>query len=338
MLLKKIFLKSIWKFEAFVIPQVPIWIYYSIKARSFTFFSALNPDMNLGGLLNYSKYSVLKNIDPNLLPKTILLKAFENSVNSIEQLISHNNFSFPVILKPDIGERGFDVFKIYDMEMLKDKITMNKNVDLLIQEYISFPIEVGVLYQRHPNSSKGTISSFAIKTFATIKGNGINSIKELIKLKGISLAKVDKTRFDINSVLKADEEQILNEIGNKSFGTCFQNVNHLVNQMLIDLFESISRQVPNFYFGRYDIKIESMERFYKGEGFKILELNGANSQPIHMFDKSLSALQTYRILWNNWKSIYLISKENNRKGIQYESFIEFYKQALKHYKTRRSKP
>ncbi len=190
-MLKKLILKPIWNFEFFVIPQLPIWLYYSIKARSFTFFSALNPDMNLGGLLNYSKYAVLAKIDKKLVPKTALLKANEDNTNVLEIFINEKDFSFPIILKPDIGERGMGVLKIYDIVTLKNKIALNKNIDMILQEYISYPIEIGILYQRHPTSTKGVISSFAIKEYAVIKGDGKSSIKELIKRRRIPLIKID---------------------------------------------------------------------------------------------------------------------------------------------------
>ena len=103
-----------WEYWPFEIVYIPIFVYYiflSIKARSFFFFSASNPSIETGGMLGESKYAILKNIPEKYIAKTIFIPfgySFENTISIIQE----NNIIFPLIAKPDIGERGTAVEKI----------------------------------------------------------------------------------------------------------------------------------------------------------------------------------------------------------------------------------
>jgi len=52
-------------------------------------------------------------------------------------------------------------------------------------------------------------------------------------------------------------------------------LNHpeLITDKLIDLFDEISKKIPDFYTGRYDIRLQNLEDLETGV-FKILEVNG----------------------------------------------------------------
>ena len=46
-----------------------------------------------------------------------------------------------------------------------------------------------------------------------------------------------------------------------------------ITPQLTDTINKISKNIPNFYAGRYDIRFDNIEDFKEGRNFKILELN-----------------------------------------------------------------
>jgi hypothetical protein len=52
-----------------------------------------------------------------------------------------------------------------------------------------------------------------------------------------------------------------------------------------------------------------------------MELNGANSEPAHIYDPNMPLMQAYKDLITHWKTIYKISVLNNKQGIKYMPFF-----------------
>src|SRR5688500_20330976 len=63
-----------WPFGIVQFPAILYWIWLSLRARSFVFFSASNPGITMGGMFGESKYEILKNIPSRLVPRTIHLE------------------------------------------------------------------------------------------------------------------------------------------------------------------------------------------------------------------------------------------------------------------------
>ena len=330
--LTKIYKWEFWPFWFFYIPVYFYWIYLSLRAKSFFFFSAANPLMELGGFSNYSKYNVLKNIPVEYLPKTTLISTYYQKRN-IESILQENELNFPLIAKPDRGERGKGVTKIQCLNELKQYI-FEARKEVILQEFIDYPLEFGVMYYRLPNETRGQVSSVVQKEFLSVIGDGISNVKELVEndqrshlfLKHLQ----DNYPEILDKVPELHEKLILEPIGNHSRGTIFLNATHLINDQLIDVFDHISKQVKGFYFGRYDIKVKSLEDLYTGQNIKIMELNGANSEPAHIYDPQMPILKAYRFLFNHWSNLYQISVRNHENGINYigqrYAFTQVFKQ------------
>ena len=87
--------------------------------------------------------------------------------------------TYPLIAKPDIGERGFLVEKLTSEKDLLAYLAQTK-VNFLIQEFINLPLEISVLYYRMPSASKGHITSFCIKETLKVQGDGASTIEQLM--------------------------------------------------------------------------------------------------------------------------------------------------------------
>ena len=104
----KLFNYEYWSFWVFYFPMYFYGIYLAIKAGSAMYFSATNPGMKYSGVMGESKYNVLSTIPSEYVPKTIFIPS-STSYSSIQKLISRNGIRYPLIIKPDAGERGKDV-------------------------------------------------------------------------------------------------------------------------------------------------------------------------------------------------------------------------------------
>ncbi|MEQ8926294.1 MAG: hypothetical protein RLO81_10805 [Fulvivirga sp.] len=318
-----------WEYWPFLVVYWPVlfyWFYLAIKARSLFYFSASNPGIENGGMLGESKIKILNALPPELIPKTIFINCSEPlEKNLIEKL------QFPIICKPDMGERGWRVEKINNKEELKlyhGQIA----VDYLIQDFLTERIELGVFYYRYPSEQSGTISSIVAKEMLIIQGDGKSTLQQLIlnydraKLQWEILKNRYKNR--LNEVLTNGESINLVAIGNHSRGTKFLDGNHFINNQLIQVFDEISSKIDGFYFGRFDIKVHSTEDLYNGK-LKIMELNGAGSEPAHIYNPGYSLWNAYKVIFHHWKVLYEISMENHKKGVPFMTLKEAWREYRK---------
>lgn len=234
-------------------------------------------------MLGESKAGILDRIAGPLKPVTLLITPSTRPDQLTERLHAHG-IGFPLIAKPDVGERGWKVEKLHDpAELLAYHAGMK--APYLIQKYVDYAVELGLFYYRFPGCATGHISSVVIKAFLTLTGDGVSTVRELIVANDRARLQYGPLQERYGSlfgrVLPAGEELPLMPIGNHSRGTKFLNGNHLINDQLVALFDRISQSLEGFYYGRYDIRCRSLAELYRGEGIKILELNGAGAEPAH---------------------------------------------------------
>ncbi len=167
-----------WPMSIFYIPVYGYWFYLGLKARSIFFFTAANPNIKNGGMVAASKKSILDSIPAQYIPKTILIKP-PITCHKIEFEMNKLNLNYPVIFKPDLGERGWKVEKILDLKGAKSYLA-EFDCDLQIQEYVDFPFEAGVFYYRFPGEPKGIVSSIVVKELLYVVGDGKSTLEQLI--------------------------------------------------------------------------------------------------------------------------------------------------------------
>ena len=64
----------------------------------------------------------------------------------------------------------------------------------------------------------------------------------------------------------------------------------------------------------FDMKITSWEDLRKGKGVKVLEFNGASSDPAHIYDPDYSLIRAYRDIFYHWKTMRKIARQNRKAG------------------------
>ena len=205
---------------------------------------------------------------------------------------------------------------------------------MILQEYITLPVELGILYYRNPDGTAREITSVVIRDFLRVEGDGRNTLRELInnKLRVVSRRKYlyRKFRDRLQEIPEKGSTVLLEPIGNHVRGTRFLNGNHLINNDLIKLISGIADSIEGFDYGRFDIKVGDLEKLYRGEGIKILELNGVNSEPAHIYDPGYKLFHAYRDIAKHMRIIYCISRYNHRNGIPHAALGRFLKDFLVH--------
>lgn len=328
-----------WPFSFFYFPIAFYWVWLCLRTRSLFFFTASNPSIEFGGMLGESKDKIYKNIPDQFIPKTYKLEASINKSDFLEKLETED-IQFPFILKPDIGERGWMVALIKNQQQL-DTYLEQIEVDFLVQEYIPYPTELGIFFYKYPDRAKGTISSIVMKDMLNVKGDGKSTVRTLVENDVRAKMQLEKMEAAENELLDYvplfNETVELEPIGNHSRGTTFLNGNHLINKKLVDVFNEVSDQVDGFYFGRYDLRCTNIEDLYEGKNFKIIELNGAGSEPAHIYHPGFPLIQAYKDIIHHLKVLADISIINRKDGISYYSFKEGLKEVLKIRKYNKAK-
>lgn len=219
-----------------------------------------------------------------------------------------------------MGLQGLRVDKIHSWNELSTYL-QKTDYDFLIQECINYPLEIGLFYSRMPNEDKGTITGIVYKEFLIVTGNGTNTVQELIEQNprfALQLATL-KQKFGekLNEVLPKDETLNLVPFGNHVRGSKFTDVSYWINEKLSETFNDICFQIPDFYFGRLDIMFQSREDLEQGKNFSIIELNGAGSEPTHIYDPKHSIFFAWKEIIKHYDILYRISTLNHKKGHPY---------------------
>jgi hypothetical protein len=274
-------------------------------------------------MMGESKSAVLAKVPKEIVPKTILIKLPVEPAMVLKTMEEHQ-LILPVIFKPDLGERGWMVAKIEsenDVEVYLKKI----RTDFIIQEYVSLPLEFGVSYYRFPDAATGVVNSITAKEFLSVVGDGRSTVGQLIHDKPRARIQ-EKTlyhrfRSEWNSILPYGQRKELVPIGNHARGTKFINASHLINPRLIASFDSISRQIDGFYFGRFDLRCATLKDLEIGN-IKVVELNGCGAEPAHIYDPGYSFWKAMADLFTHVRLMYQISVANHKRGVPYLSFAE----------------
>ena len=84
----------------------------------------------------------------------------------------------------------------------------------------------------------------------------------------------------------------------------------MIDKQLERIFDDIANNIEGFHYGRYDLRVASLEDLYRGENIRILELNGVNADPAHIFDNRHGLFNSVRDLYKHSRLIGKIARKN----------------------------
>lgn len=320
----KLFNWEYWSFTSVYVCIYPVWILFCLRARSFFFFAASNPTIRNGGFLGESKKDIISIIPPQYHPATAFFSIPVNGALVVREL-QRAGLQFPLIGKPNIGGRGRGVKVLRtDEEVLA--YCRTAYLDFHIQEFVPWKCEAGIFYVRNPNEANGAITGIVYKEFLSVTGNGRQSMLQLLQQDKRALMYLNSLKKIhgelLDQVLPAGEKVIVSPFGNHARGSRFTDASHLADEALTRVIDEICKQIPGFYFGRLDIRFESWEALKEGRHFSIIEVNGAGSEPTHIYDPRHSLFFAWKEIIRHWKLLYRVSRINHKKGHRYLSWRE----------------
>ncbi len=308
-----------WPFKILYAPIVPAWLWYMIRSGSVWFFTPSNPKLTFGGMEGEPKKEMHDLLPPELCPTYFNADPSED-FSTIKKKLQLSGIGFPLIVKPEVGGQGILFRKIDNEEQLKiyhERIP----VEYFIQKFIEYPIEVSLFYYRYPFEKKGAITGFLQKVPMRVTGDGHHTLEELILLDSKSKKRVDELRAkhdkNFKKIIPSGETYILSYAANHNRGAHFIDLSKEINKGLVEMLDSISLGINDFFYGRYDIMCNSIEDLKAGKNFVILEYNGCGAEPNHFYDTGYTLMGAWKEILKHWKILYEISKYNNEHGTPY---------------------
>ncbi|MBI5155196.1 VTT domain-containing protein [Candidatus Poribacteria bacterium] len=341
-----------WPPYLFYIPVVFYYIVLAIKYRSLTLPTCVNPSIYSGGMIRESKFQILSLVPEefrNHLPVTTTFRKPAGGQDGARLLaeaqktLSEAAITFPFVAKPDEGQRGAGVQLIHDERALARYLgQFPAGLPIVFQEFVDVANEAGILYYRKPGRRRGRILSVTLKAFPSVTGDGEHTLRELIlaDARARIVKQVYFTRHanHLERVLTRGEVFPLVFSGNHCQGTIFLNGAHLVTPALSRRIHELAMAIPEFYFGRFDIRFQDIESFQRGENFRIVEINGAGAESTHIWDARTRLGEAYCAIFKQFRLLFEIGHLNRGRGVKPLGPWVFSKDVLTYYQRSKSYP
>jgi membrane protein DedA with SNARE-associated domain len=321
--LKRIWNWEFWPLQIFYAPVVLYVFILAIKHGGLMVFTAANPAIPASGFKGESKDEIYRGLSSSdaasehMLCYTLLKKdsLVDEKLRQAWQFTGENDLTYPLVFKPDTGERGKGINIVRSPDVLE--AILAPDADMILQEFAAGD-EASIFYCRYPNEKHGHILSITEKRFPVLIGDGISTLEELIleDARAVCLAEkyFEQNRERLERVPEKGEAVKLIDIGTHSRGAIFLDGEWMKTKILEEKIDEICRSFAGFYFGRFDIRTPSFGDLMRGEKFKIIELNGVTSESTNIYDPRYSLIDAYRILFKQWRMAFEIGAANCKLG------------------------
>lgn len=328
-----------WPPKLFYIPIVVAWLVLSLRHRSLTLPTIANPLFPYGGLVGEEKSRILDQVDSEGRKWFARHYAWQRgqvgeSVTAetarVLQVLTSHGLSLPVVAKPDLGCRGVGVRCIKDEAELQAYLEcFPPDQTIVFQQYIPHEPEAGILYVRYPGEATGFIFSITLKYFPRVIGDGTSTLRQLIehdpRAGKIAHVYLPRHRRHLDRVLEKGELFRLNFAGSHSRGTIFRNGNKYITPELNKIFDRVAKTIPEFYFGRFDVRFPHFNALQNGTDFTIVEINGAGAEATCIWDSKTTLSEAYRKLLHQFRILFEIGSQNRERGFKPVGLRQLYR-------------
>jgi hypothetical protein len=311
-----------WPGWMFYTPVVIHWLALGLRYGDFSLPTAANPRITTGGLCGESKLSILSQVGPaaqSLIAPACGVLARPDGALAAEAAMAAFGLDYPVVAKPDIGCNGTGV------RLLRDRGAMDRYLEafprgetVVLQHYVEEPNEAGIFYVRHPDEPHGRITSMTIKKPPVVVGDGRSTLRDLIladeRARLVPHLYLTRLADRLDTVPSPGERVQLVFVGNHCKGSIFQDGGALVTPALTEAIERLAGSLPDFFFGRIDVRFASSVGLRRGTGFRVIEINGVGSEATHIWDPSTKLLDAWRTQFFHYGAAFRIGAANRRRG------------------------
>ncbi len=314
-----------WPGWIFYLPVVLQWIALGLKHRDLALPTLANPFIETGGMCGESKVGILDQIGA---PACHLVARYTSFVTAAicdrdhvtaEAAMCAAGLSYPIVVKPDISCNGTGVRVAKGQEALRRYfLEYPRSTRVILQELIHDPLEAGVFYVRQPGEASGIITSLTLKFAPYVDGDGVSTLRELIinDQRAGQIAKLYLPRLEerLDTIPSLGERIPLVFVGNHCKGSIFQNGNSEITPAMTRCFDEMAKSLPEFYFGRFDVRYSSLADLKRGTGFRLIEVNGVGSEATHIWDKDTRLSDAYATLFKHYRMAFKIGAANRKRG------------------------
>lgn len=319
----------------------PSWLYYApivlwivwlgLKHRRPMAFTAANPGLDAGGMVGEKKHQALQPLQdnaPDLVANFVLVTVVDAAQRIAQALKFADVHGLPVVLKPDVGQRGRGVFVARTADHIGQYLSRFAGT-VIVQKHIEGE-EFGIFVARMPGQLAPQILSIVHKTFPRVTGDGVQTLKQLIlgdaRASLISALLFRRWAAELTRTPRSGEVVKLVEIGAHCRGSLFLDAREHATPELVATLSRLLDAVPGYAFGRMDIRVPSAHDLQQGRGIQVLELNGVSAESAHIYHPGTPLLDGYRAMFRQWSVAFDIGSAYARAGVATTPAIELLRQ------------
>lgn len=322
-----------WPAWAMYFPVVVQSLAMALRYRSLMLPLIANPKIPLSGMVGVGKSELMSQARGECDAAILSWFLFEVTASHagdqaavIERRMLDHQLTYPLVCKPDIGCRGVGVKLVNNRSELEGVLRdFPAQANVIFQRLAQWEPEAGVFYVRHPQESEGRIISMALKYMPYVAGDGKSTLRQLIaqdrRAGELSHLYLQRHEASLGKVIDQGETFRLIFAASHSRGAIFRDANDEISAAMTTKVDQLMQQLPEFYYGRLDIKFRDLDSLKNGENFEIVEINCASSESLHIWDRRAKFSDAIRSLLFQYKTLFLLGAENRRRGYRPPRFL-----------------
>lgn len=305
------------------IPLAIQWGWLALRYRSITLPTVANPRITSGGMVGEGKLEYFGGMGALARAATArwigLHDARHWSDTELLELLLKAGLTFPLVAKPNLGLCGHGVCRLDRLSALRAYIDAYPDGEVvLLQAYLDDEHEAGIFYARDPHTGQGSLIGLALRYYPRVTGDGVATLGQLIdadaRARRVLAAPGHACALDLAAVPAAGQTVRLSTIGSTRVGALYRDGAALISEALTAAVDAIARDMPEFHFGRFDVRFRSAQELCAGRHFTIMEVNGAGSEAIQAWDPSIGLCDGLRMIFAKQRLLFAIGAANRRRG------------------------
>ncbi len=325
-----------WPGWLFYLPVVVYWLLMGLRLRGMLLPTAANPYIATGGLCGESKSAILDQVRGEarsaLVPYTSIITGADpgGDARAAGRAMAAAGLGFPIVAKPDIGCNGTGVRLIEDAAGLARYLAaFPRRQRVVLQAFAPEDGEAGIFYVRLPGAAHGRITSITLKHAPCVTGDGRSTLRALIladpRAGLVPQLYLPRLADRLDTVPAAGERVRLVFVGNHCKGSVFEDATGIATAALTAAVERLARAMPEFHFGRIDVRFASLAALRRGEGLRVIEINGAGSEATHVWDPRTRLRDAWRAQFAHYGAAFRIGAANRRRGFRPAGIAETFR-------------
>jgi hypothetical protein len=304
------------------VPLVLQWLALALRHGSATVPSSANPRITAGGLVGEAKteyFEGMGDIACRATARWCIVKPHARREARVHAAMRRAGLSFPVVAKPDLGMCGFGVRLVRDAQDLNEYLAaFPEGQNVVLQTWLPDNGEAGIFYTRMPGEASGRITGLALRHFPQVVGDGVSTVGELIAASPRARRLLDPAHheliIDTEAVPLPGKVVRLSTIGSTRVGGLYTNGRAQITPRLEAAIEAIVQDMPDFYFGRLDVRFSTLAALREGIGFRIMEINGAGSEAIEAWDPATPLWRALGTIFAKQRRLFAVGAAMRARG------------------------